>query len=65
MAKNSNVSYEIEIHRVDSPSCEDSKKYIFCGQGGSNFGRGTAGKFRENGQKQGNLLICKLGRRQF
>ena len=29
MVKISNASYENEIHRVDSPSNEDSKKIIF------------------------------------
>ena len=38
-----------EIHRVDSPFNEDPKNIIFF-QGGPNFGGGTAGKFRENGQ---------------
>ena len=35
-----------EIHVVDSPFNEDPKN-IFFSQGGLNFGRGTAGKFRE------------------
>ena len=64
MVKISNASYENEIHRVDSPSNEDSKN-IFFSQGCLNFGGGTAEKFRENGQKQGNLLLCKLGSGQF
>ena len=38
-----------EIHTVDSPFNEDPKNVIFF-QGGPNFGGGTAGKFRENGQ---------------
>ena len=38
-----------EIRVVDSPFNEDPKNIIFF-QGGPNFGRGTAGKFRENGQ---------------
>ena len=38
-----------EIHTVDSPFNEDSKNIIFF-QEGPNFGGGTAGKFRENGQ---------------
>ena len=38
-----------EIHRVDSPFNEDPKNINFF-QGGSNFGGGTVGKFRENGQ---------------
>ena len=59
MVKISNASYENEIHSVDSPFNEDSKIYFF-GQGSPNFGGGTAGKFRENGQNQGNLLLCKL-----
>ena len=58
MVKTSDASYENEIHRVDSPFNEDSKHKTFC-SGGPNFGVGTAGKFRENGQKQGNLLLCK------
>ena len=60
MVKISNASYENEIHRLDSPFNEDSKNIIF-GQGSPNVGGGTAGKFRENGQNQGNLLLCKLG----
>ena len=59
MIKYPNTSYENEIHRVDSPFKEDSKIYFF--QGGPNFGGGTTGKIKENGQKQGNLLLCKLG----
>ena len=58
MVKNSDTSYQNEIHRVDSPSNKDSKNIILC-QGGA--GR----KFRENGQKQGNLLLCKLRSGQF
>ena len=38
-----------EIHRVDSPFNEDPKNIIFF-QRGPNFGGGTAGKFKENGQ---------------
>ena len=56
MVKISNTSYENEIHIVNSPFNEDSKNIIF-GQGGPNFGGGTAEEFRENGQKQGNLLL--------
>ena len=48
----SNASYENEIHRVDSPFNEDSKNIIFLGQGGHNFGGGTARKSRENGQNR-------------
>ena len=59
MVKISNASYENEIHRVDSPFNEDSKN-VFFGQEGPNFGGGMVGKFSENGQKQGNLLLCKL-----
>ena len=58
MVKISNASYENEIHTVDSPFNEDSKNIIFFGQGGPNFGGGTVGKFRGNGQKQGNLLYA-------
>ena len=64
MAENSNTLYENEIYRVDSPSNEDSKNIFFC-HGGPNFGGGTAGKFRKNCQKHGNLLLCKLGSGQF
>ena len=64
MVKISNASYENEIHRVDSPFNEDSKNIFFC-QGGPNFGEGIARKSRENGQKQGNLLLCKLESGQF
>ena len=60
MVKISNASYENEIHRVDSPFNEDSKNIIFL-PGKPNFGGGTAGEFRENGQNQGNLLLCKVG----
>ena len=56
-----NASNENEIHRVDSPFNENSKNIFFF----PNFGGGTARKFRENGQKQGKLLLCKLGRGQF
>ena len=38
-----------KIHRVDSPFNEDPKNIISF-QGGTNFGGGMAGKFRENGQ---------------
>ena len=65
MVKISNASYENEIHKADSPFNEDSKNITFFGKGGPNFGRGMAEKFRENGQKQGNLLLCKLGSGQF
>ena len=61
MVKISNVSYENEIHKVHSPLNEDSKNIICFGRGGPNVGGGMVGKFRENGQKQGNLLLCKLG----
>ena len=64
MVKISNASYENEIHRVDSPFNEDSKNIIF-GQGGPNFGGGTARKFSENDQKQVNVLLWKLGSGQF
>ena len=37
-----------EIHTVDSPFSEDPKICFF--QEGPNFGGGTVGKFRENGQ---------------
>ena len=64
MVKISNASYENEIHMVDSPFKEDSKNTVF-GQGDPNFGEGTIEKFRENGQKQGNILLCKLESGQF
>ena len=41
MVKISNASCENEIHIVDSPLNEDFKNIIF-GQGGPNFGGGTA-----------------------
>ena len=65
MVKISNASYENEIHRIDSPFNDDSKNITFFGQGGPNFGGRKARKFRENGQKQGSLLLCKLESRQF
>ena len=65
MVKISNASYENDFHVVDSPFNEDSNNIIFFGQRGPNFGEGTAGKFRKNGQKQGHLLLCKLGSSQF
>ena len=37
------------------------KLYIFC-QESPNFGKGTTVKFKKNGQKQGTILLCKLGR---
>ena len=64
MVKILNASYENETHMVDSPFNEDFKNVLFC-QGGTNLGEGTAGKFREYGQKQGILLLCKLGSGQF
>ena len=64
MVKISNASNENEIHRVDSLFNEDSKNIFFC-QGGPNFGGQMARKFRETGQKQGNLLLCKLESDQF
>ena len=64
MAKISNASNGNEINRVDSPFNEDSKNIFFC-QGCPNFKGGMARKFRENGQKQGNLLLCKLESGQF
>ena len=51
MVKIQNTSYENEIHRVDSPSNEDSKTIIFF-QGDPNFGGEAAVKFRGNGQKR-------------
>ena len=38
-----------KIHIVDSPFNEDNQNIIFF-QNGPNFGGGTIGKFRENGQ---------------
>ena len=43
--QNSNISYENEIHSVDSPTNENSKIYFFS-QGGPNLGGRTARKFR-------------------
>ena len=64
MVKISNASNENEIHRVDSPFNEDSKNIFLC-LGGPNFGGGMARKIRETGQKQRNLLLCKLESGQF
>ena len=61
MVKISNASYENEIHRVDSPFNEDSKNIIFLAREALISGEGRSGKFRENGKKQGNLLLCILG----
>ena len=55
---------ENEIHVVDGPFNEGSKNVIFF-QGSPNFERGTTRKFRENGQWQGHLLLCKSGGGQF
>ena len=38
-----------EIHKVDSPFNEDLKNIIIS-KGDPNFGGGTVGKFKENGQ---------------
>ena len=64
MVKISDASYENEIRRVDSPFNEDSKNIMFLPER-PNFGGGNAEKFRGNGQKQANLLLCKLGCDQF
>ena len=40
-------------------------KNIFFAREDLMSGGGTAGKFRENGRKQGNLLLSKLGSDQF
>ena len=55
MVKILDAYYEKEIHMVDSPFNEDSKNMFFFGQGR------TTGKFINNGRKQRNLLLCKLG----
>ena len=65
MVKISNASYENEIHRVDSPFNEDFKNLIFFAREALMSGRGTAGKFWKNSQKQGNLLLCELRNGQF
>ena len=62
MVKISNASYENEIHRVDSPFNKDSKNIIILARQALISGER---KFRDNGQKQGNLLLCKLGSGQF
>ena len=62
--ENSNILYKNEIYRVDNPSNENSKNITFCQQV-LNFGGWTAEKFRENGQKEGNLWLCKLGSGHF
>ena len=54
-----------EIHTVDNPYNDDHKNINFF-QRGPNFGGGTAGKFRENGQLQGRLLpLCNFGGGEF
>ena len=65
MVKISNASYENEIHMVDSSFNEDFKNIIFLAREALFSGGRTAGKFRKNGQKQGNLLLCKLGSGQL
>ena len=60
MVENSNTSYQNEIHRETK-----IPKIYFFGLSGPNFRRGTAGNFKENGQKQVNLLFCKLGSGKF
>ena len=49
MIKFSSAFKPNEIHTDDSPFNEDPKNINFF-RGGRNFGRGAAGKFRENGQ---------------
>ena len=49
-----------EIYLVDSPFNENSKDIIFFLRG-SNFGGGTAGKFRGNRQKQRHLFYANRG----
>ena len=53
-----------EIHTVDSPFNEDPKNIIFSREVLISGG-GTAGKFRENGQCQGHLLLYKSGTGEF
>ena len=55
----SNILYANEIHRVDSPSIEDSIDIFFC-QGNPNFWELMAQKLWENGQKQRNRLLWKI-----
>ena len=43
---------------VDSTFNKDPKNIIFL-QRGPYFGGGSVGKFWENGQQQGHLLLCK------
>ena len=45
------LSYENEIHRVNSPSNEHPQNTTFC-EGDPNFGGGAVGKLRENGQNR-------------
>ena len=47
-----------KVHRVDGPFNEDSKNIIL-GQGGPNFGRGMARKFRKNG-KTGKPIVMQI-----
>ena len=64
MVENLDTSYENEIHRVHSPSNKDSKNIIFFASEVLISG-GASINFWENDQKQGNLLLCKLGCGQF
>ena len=65
MVKSSDASYENEIHRVDSPFNEGSKNVIFLAREALVSGEGRPENLEENGQKQVNLLLCKLGSGQF
>ena len=56
MDKISNASNENEIHRVGSPFKEDSK---------NSFAKEALILGEGNDQRQGNLLLCKLGSSQF
>ena len=56
MVKISDASYENEIHRIDSHFNKDSKNINLFGQGGPNFGGGTAGKSR--GMAQNSETYC-------
>ena len=64
MVKISNNSYENEIQTVDSLFNEDSKNIIFLAREALISGEERPESLG-NGQKQGNLLLCKLGSGQF
>ena len=70
MVKISNTSYKNEIHRVDSPSNEDSKNIIFMAREALLSGEGrpeNLGKMAKNGEpivmqiREWSILIADTG----